>query len=124
MTGAGRGAVGIAPEGDAAACRWVAVRHAADLKFDKRKAQAEARQIEKDSVLRQLNRGDGTAAKEPTSQERFKAERTGRTETPRETLREAVRQAAPGGRLEIVAQETGEAADRTPEEAVAREVLA
>jgi 8-oxo-dGTP pyrophosphatase MutT (NUDIX family) len=29
----------------------------------------------------------------------------------------------PGGRLEIVAQETGEAADRTPEEAVAREVL-
>ncbi|WP_435132272.1 hypothetical protein [Actinacidiphila sp. bgisy144] len=69
-------------------------RHAADLKFDKRKTQAEARQIEKDFVLRQLNPGDGTVAKTPTSQERFKAERTGRTETPRETPREAVRQAA------------------------------
>jgi hypothetical protein len=106
-------AVGIAPEGDTAACRWVAVRHAedhihiaatlvrqdgrrADLKFDKRKAQAEARQIEKDYGLRQLNPGDGTAAKLPTSQERFKAERTGRAETPRETLREAVRQALAG----------------------------
>ncbi|WP_335970411.1 relaxase/mobilization nuclease domain-containing protein [Streptomyces sp. CA2R106] len=106
-------AVGIAPEGDTAACRWVAVRHAedhihiaatlvrqdgrrADLKFDKRKAQAEARQIEKDYGLRQLNPGDGTAAKNPTSQERFKAERTGRDETPRETLREAVRQALAG----------------------------
>lgn len=106
-------AVGIAPEGDTAACRWVAVRHAedhihiaatlvrqdgrrADLKFDKRKAQAEARQIEKDYGLRQLNPGDGTAAKNPTSQERFKAERTGRAETPRETLREAVRQALAG----------------------------
>ncbi|SDP41281.1 relaxase/mobilization nuclease domain-containing protein [Actinacidiphila guanduensis] len=106
-------AVGIAPEGDTAACRWVAVRHAddhihiaatlvrqdgrrADLKFDKRKAQAEARQIERDYGLRQLNPGDSTAAKAPTSQERFKAERTGRDETPRETLREAVRQALAG----------------------------
>ena len=40
--------------------------------------------------------GDGTAAKTPTSAERFKAERTGRPETPRETLREAVRQALAG----------------------------
>ncbi len=110
-------AVGIAPEGDTAACRWVAVRHAqdhihiaatlvrqdgrrADLKFDKRKAQAEARQIEKDYGLRQLNPGDGTAAKAPTSQERFKAERTGRAEAPRETLREAVRQALAGAATE------------------------
>jgi hypothetical protein len=106
-------AVGIAPRGDTTACRWVAVRHAEDhihiaatlvrqdgrhanLKFDKRKAQAEARLIEKDYGLRQLNPGDGTAAKAPTSQERFKAERTGRAETPRETLREAVRQALAG----------------------------
>ena len=110
-------AVGIAPEGDTTACRWVAVRHAedhihiaatlvrqdgrrADLKFDQRKAQAEARQIEKDYGLRQLNPGDGTAAKNPTSQERFKAERTGRPETPRETLREAVRQALAGAATE------------------------
>ncbi|MFF4820742.1 relaxase/mobilization nuclease domain-containing protein [Kitasatospora sp. NPDC001309] len=106
-------ATGIAPEGDTAACRWVAVRHADDhihiaatlvrqdgrlaaLSFDKRKAQAEARLIEKEYGLRQLNPGDGTAAKNPTSQEQWKAERTGRTETPRESLREAVRQAVAG----------------------------
>ncbi|WP_405985708.1 relaxase/mobilization nuclease domain-containing protein [Streptomyces sp. NBC_00872] len=110
-------AVGIAPEGDTTACRWVAVRHAQDhihiaatlvrqdgrragLEFDKRKAQAEARRIEKDYGLRQLNPGDGTAAKAPTSQERFKAERHGRAETPRETLREAVRQAVAGAATE------------------------
>ncbi|MFE2596000.1 relaxase/mobilization nuclease domain-containing protein [Streptomyces sp. NPDC059396] len=110
-------AAGIAGEGDATACRWVAVRHAEDhihiaatlvrqdgrragLAFDKRKVQAEARRIEKDYGLRQLNPGDGTAAKTPTSQERFKAERTGRTETPRETLREAVRQAVAGAATE------------------------
>ncbi|MFD8783777.1 relaxase/mobilization nuclease domain-containing protein [Kitasatospora sp. NPDC059599] len=106
-------ATGIAPEGDTAACRWVAVRHAADhihiaatlvrqdgrlaaLSFDKRKAQAEARLIEKEYGLRQLNPGDGTAAKNPTSQEHFKAQRAGRTETPRESLREAVRQSVAG----------------------------
>ncbi|MFF3069216.1 relaxase/mobilization nuclease domain-containing protein [Kitasatospora sp. NPDC057936] len=110
-------ATGIAPEGDTAACRWVAVRHADDhihiaatlvrqdgrlagLSFDKRKAQAEARLIEKEYGLRQLNPGDGTAAKNPTSQEQWKAERTGRTEPPRETLREAVRQAVAGAASE------------------------
>ncbi|MFJ8442825.1 relaxase/mobilization nuclease domain-containing protein [Kitasatospora griseola] len=110
-------ATGLAPEGDTAACRWVAVRHADDhihiaatlvrqdgrlagLSFDRRKAQAEARRIEKDYGLRQLTPGDGTAAKTPTSQERFKAERTGRTDTPRETLREAVRQAVAGAASE------------------------
>ncbi|MFE6868807.1 relaxase/mobilization nuclease domain-containing protein [Kitasatospora sp. NPDC057692] len=108
---------GIAPEGDGAACRWVAVRHAPDhihiaatlvrqdgrlanLSFDRRKAQAEARLIEKEYGLRQLTPGDGTAAKAPTSQERWKAERTGRTETPRESLREAVRQAVAGAATE------------------------
>ncbi|MEE1825341.1 mobilization protein [Streptomyces sp. BE20] len=106
-------ATGIAPTGDTTACRWVAVRHAQDhihiaatlvrqdgrlagLSFDKRKAQAEARRIEEDYGLRRLTPGDGTAAKTPTSQERSKAERTGRTETPRETLCEAVRQAVAG----------------------------
>ncbi|MFC9329051.1 relaxase/mobilization nuclease domain-containing protein [Kitasatospora sp. NPDC057015] len=110
-------ATGIAPEGDTTACRWVAVRHADDhihiaatlvrqdgrlagLSFDRRKAQAEARLIEKEYGLRQLTPGDGTAAKTPTSQERFKAERTGRTETPRETLREAVRRAVAGAASE------------------------
>lgn len=110
-------ATGIAPDGDTTACRWVAVRHADDhihiaatlvrqdgrlagLSFDRRKAQAEARLIEKDYGLRQLTPGDSTAAKSPTSQERWKAERTGRTETPRETLREAVRQAVAGAATE------------------------
>ncbi|WP_030461719.1 mobilization protein [Kitasatospora sp. NRRL B-11411] len=110
-------ATGIAPDGDTTACRWVAVRHAEDhihiaatlvrqdgrlasRSFDRRKAQAEARRIEQDYGLRQLTPGDGTAAKNPTSQERWKAERTGRTETPRETLREAVRQAVAGAATE------------------------
>ncbi|MGW4812504.1 relaxase/mobilization nuclease domain-containing protein [Kitasatospora cineracea] len=110
-------ATGIAPHGDTTACRWVAVRHADDhihiaatlvrqdgrlagLSFDRRKAQAEARRIEKDYGLRQLTPGDGTAAKNPTTQERWKAERTGRTETPREALREAVRQAVAGAATE------------------------
>ncbi|MET8626600.1 mobilization protein [Kitasatospora sp. NPDC004669] len=110
-------ATGIAPEGDTAACRWVAVCHAddhihiaatlvrqdgrlANLSFDRRKAQAEARAIEKEYGLRQLNPGDGSAAKTPTSQEHFKAQRTGRTETPREALREAVRQAVAGAATE------------------------
>ncbi|GAA2773812.1 mobilization protein [Kitasatospora cinereorecta] len=110
-------ATGIAPEGDTTACRWAAVRHADDhihiaatlvrqdgrlagLSFDRRKAQAEARLIETEYGLRRLTPGDGTAAKNPSSQERFKAERTGRTATPRETLREAVRQAVAGAASE------------------------
>lgn len=110
-------ATGLAPEGDPDGCRWVAVRHADDhihilatmvrgdlrrprMNYDKKKAQAECRLIEKEMGLRQLKPGDGTAAKNPTSQERFKAERTGRIETPRETLREAVRQAVTGAATE------------------------
>ncbi|MEV5162556.1 mobilization protein [Streptomyces sp. NPDC053728] len=106
-------ATGIAPDGDPDGCRWIAVRHAEDhihivatlvrgdlrnprLNYDFNKAQATCRLIEKEMGLRRLNAGDGTAAKNPTSAEKFKAERTGRTETSRETLREAVRQAAAG----------------------------
>jgi hypothetical protein len=106
-------AVNLTPEGDPDGCRWVAVRHAEDhihivatmirgdlrrprMNYDYRKAQAECRRIEGEMGLRQLTPGDGTAAKTPTSAERFKAERTGRPETPRETLREAVRQAVAG----------------------------
>ncbi|MYS01017.1 MULTISPECIES: relaxase/mobilization nuclease domain-containing protein, partial [unclassified Streptomyces] len=106
-------ATGIAPEGDPDGCRWIAVRHADDhihivatlvrgdlrnprLNYDFNKAQAECRRIEKEMGLRRLNAGDGTAAKNPTSAEKFKAERTGRPETSRETLREAVRQALAG----------------------------
>ncbi|MFH9734385.1 relaxase/mobilization nuclease domain-containing protein [Streptomyces sp. NPDC017260] len=106
-------ATGIAPDGDPDGCRWIAVRHAEDhihivatlvrgdlrnprLNYDFNKAQAECRRIEKEMGLRRLNAGDGTAAKNPTSAEKLKAERTGRPETSRETLREAVRQALAG----------------------------
>ncbi len=106
-------ATGIAEEGDAQACRWIAVRHADDhihivatLKRedgrsprrhdDYNRAQSECRQIEKDFGLRQLNPGDRTAAKRPTSAERAKAERAGRTATAREILRDHVRQAMAG----------------------------
>ncbi|MFE9042517.1 relaxase/mobilization nuclease domain-containing protein [Streptomyces sp. NPDC007818] len=110
-------ATGIAPDGDPDGCRWIAVRHAEDhihivatlvrgdlrnprLNYDFNKAQAECRRIEKEMGLRRLNAGDGTAAKNPTSAEKFKAERTGRPETSRETLREAVRQALAGAATE------------------------
>ncbi|MEU8687701.1 relaxase/mobilization nuclease domain-containing protein [Streptomyces sp. NPDC048665] len=106
-------ATGIAEEGDAKACRWVAVRHADDhihivatLKRedgrsprrheDGIRAQVECRRIEKEWGLQILNEGDRTAAQRPTSAERAKAERTGRGEPPRETLREHVRQALAG----------------------------
>ncbi|MFB7300990.1 relaxase/mobilization nuclease domain-containing protein [Streptomyces rubiginosohelvolus] len=106
-------ATGIAPAGDPDGCRWIAVRHAEDhihivatlvrgdlrnprLNYDFNKAQAECRRIEKEMGLRRLIPGDGTAAKNPTSAEKFKAERTGRPETPRETLRETVRRALAG----------------------------
>lgn len=110
-------AVNLAPEGDPDGCRWVAVRHADDhihilatmvrgdlrrprMNYDFKKAQAECRRIEKEMGLRRLKPGDGTGAKTPTSAERFKAERTGRTEASRETLREAVRQALAGAASE------------------------
>ncbi|MFC8015226.1 relaxase/mobilization nuclease domain-containing protein [Streptomyces cinereoruber] len=106
-------AVNLAPKGDPDGCRWVAVRHAEDhihilatmvrgdlrrprMNYDFKKAQAECRSIEKEMGLRRLKPGDGTGTKTPTSAERFKAERTGRPEAPRETLREAVRQALAG----------------------------
>ncbi|MEU9371673.1 relaxase/mobilization nuclease domain-containing protein [Streptomyces avermitilis] len=106
-------ATGIAPEGDDAACRWAAVRHADDhihiiatvvredgrqarIRQDGARSQAEARKIEVDYGLRRLNAGDCTAAKRPTSAEHHKAERKGKERTPREELREAVRRAAAG----------------------------
>ncbi|MYW03346.1 mobilization protein [Streptomyces sp. SID3343] len=106
-------ATGIDPDGDDAGCRWVAVRHAddhihiianlvredgrrPDSDFEGKRAQAEARRIEKDLGLRELAAGDGTAAKRPTSPERHKAKRRGLESTPRELLREAVRRSLAG----------------------------
>ncbi|MGW4200960.1 relaxase/mobilization nuclease domain-containing protein [Streptomyces sp. NPDC004726] len=110
-------ATGIAPDADTAGCRWAAVRHADDhihiiatvvredgrrarLRQDGKRAQAEARRIEADYGLRQLNAGDGTAAQRPTSAERHKATREKRERTPREELRETVRRAVAGAKGE------------------------
>ncbi|MER7701580.1 mobilization protein [Kitasatospora sp. NPDC097605] len=110
-------ATGIAEDGDPDGCRWVAVRHAddhihiaativrgdlrkADIEFDFRRAQAECRKIEKEWGLRELNSGDGTAAKEPTNREKHKAARLGEVDTSRQRLRDAVRQALAGARDE------------------------
>ncbi len=110
-------AAGIAPEGDAKASRWVAVRHAPDhihiaatlvredgrtarRNFDKRAVQAEARAIEKDLGLRELHPGDGTAAKRATSAERRKAERRGLERPARDQLRDDVRRALAGASTE------------------------
>ncbi|MEV5920483.1 relaxase/mobilization nuclease domain-containing protein [Streptomyces pseudogriseolus] len=106
-------ATGIAPDGDDAACRWAAVRHADDhihiiativredgrqarLRQDGKRSQAEARKIENDYGLRRLHAGDGTAAQRPTSAERHKAQREDRKRTAREELRETVRRAVAG----------------------------
>ncbi|MFG3117867.1 relaxase/mobilization nuclease domain-containing protein [Streptomyces sp. NPDC048197] len=106
-------ATGIAPEGDEAACRWAAVRHADDhihiiatlvrddgrrprRHNEARRAQTECRSIEADYGLRRVTPGDGTAAKHPSSAERHKAERLGQEAASRELLREHVRRALAG----------------------------
>ncbi|MDV5146764.1 relaxase/mobilization nuclease domain-containing protein [Streptomyces sp. SBC-4] len=103
-------ATGIAPAGDPDACRWVAVRHADDhihivatkVRGDLRpprnwnnylRADKELVAIEKEYGLRQVPRGDRTAAKRPTRAEQEKAQRTGNTRTAREHLRTVVRTA-------------------------------
>ncbi|MEV5430588.1 relaxase/mobilization nuclease domain-containing protein [Streptomyces sp. NPDC052701] len=103
-------ATGIAPAGDPDACRWVAVRHADDhvhivatkVRGDLRPprnwndflhADKELVAVEKEYGLRQIPRGDRTAAKRPTRAEQEKARRTGRSITARERLRTSVRTA-------------------------------
>ncbi|MEH0468547.1 relaxase/mobilization nuclease domain-containing protein [Streptomyces sp. B21-097] len=110
-------AAGIDDPEAGAGCRWAAVRHAddhihivatlvredgykPDLDNDANRVQAEARALEAELGLRRLNKGDGTAAKRPTSAERHKAQRQGRERTAREELRETVRRAVTGARNE------------------------
>ncbi|QID40251.1 mobilization protein [Streptomyces albus] len=98
-------ATGIAPEEDAKACRWIAVRHAEDhihilattVRADGRRprtnrdgsrAQKECRQIEQEFGLRRLKSGDRTAPRTPTSAEQAKAQRRGHSATSREWLRD------------------------------------
>ncbi|MFF9979546.1 relaxase/mobilization nuclease domain-containing protein [Streptomyces erythrochromogenes] len=103
-------ATGIAPAGDPDACRWVAVRHADDHIHivatkvrgdltparhwnDRPRADKELVAIEEEYGLRQVPRGDRTAARRPTRAEQEKARRTGRTVTPAERLRTTIRTA-------------------------------
>ncbi|MFF7076022.1 relaxase/mobilization nuclease domain-containing protein [Streptomyces lavendulae] len=103
-------ATGIAPAGDPDASRWVAVRHADDHIHivatkvrgdltparhwnDRPRADKELVAIEKEYGLRQVPRGDRTAARRPTRAEQEKARRTGRTVTAAERLRTTVRTA-------------------------------
>jgi len=98
-------ATGIAPDGDDAACRWIAVRHAEDHihimattvredgrrprnNRDGQRAQAECRKIEEELGLRRLKSGDFTPAPMPTSAEQAKAQRAGNSVTAREWLRD------------------------------------
>ncbi|MFJ3931580.1 relaxase/mobilization nuclease domain-containing protein [Streptomyces sp. NPDC090029] len=106
-------AAGIDDPETGAGCRWAAVRHAddhihivatlvredgykPDLDNDAARVQAQARALEVELGLRRLSKGDGTAAKRPTSAERHKAARQGRERTAREELRETVRRAVAG----------------------------
>jgi hypothetical protein len=110
-------AAGIDDPEQGAGCRWAAVRHAddhihivatlvredgykPDLRHDAARVQAQARALELELGLRRLNKGDGTAAKRPTSAERHKAQRQGRERTAREELRETVRRAVAGAQGE------------------------
>ncbi|KDQ68541.1 mobilization protein [Streptomyces sp. NTK 937] len=105
-------AAGIAPEGDDLACRWIAVRHADDhvhilaitVREDGRRPKLHdsgirvgdiCRQIEKDYGLRQLKKGDRTAARRPTQAEIHKANRLGWEQTSREWLQDRIRAAIP-----------------------------
>ncbi|WP_242552745.1 relaxase/mobilization nuclease domain-containing protein, partial [Streptomyces beijiangensis] len=115
-------AAGIAPPGDDLACRWIAVRHADDhihilattvredgcrpkLHDSGVRVGDACRQIEKDYGLRQLKKGDRTAARRPTQAEMHKAERLGWEQTSREWLEGRIRAAIPhaGGPEELLA---------------------
>ena len=104
-------ASGIAPHSDDQGCRWVAVRHAddhihivatraredgrqPDTSWSKLRMQEAARRFEVEFGLRRLTHGDGTARRWSKTGETEKAERRGLSETPRETLQRAVREAA------------------------------
>ncbi|WP_316528098.1 mobilization protein [Kitasatospora brasiliensis] len=104
-------AAGLAAHGDDQGCRWVAIRHAADhihivatrarqggglpnLHRDIPKMHAAARRFEARWELRCLDSGDRTANRWPQAGEAEKAARRQLPRTARETLQQAVREAA------------------------------
>ncbi|RKE20030.1 relaxase/mobilization nuclease domain-containing protein [Streptomyces sp. TLI_171] len=105
-------AAGIAPDGDPHGCRWIAVRHADDhihilattvredgrrpkLHGSAKRAQAEARKIEQELGLHQVQPGDRTGERRPTQAEMHKADRLGWQQTSREWLQDRIRDAVP-----------------------------
>ncbi|GAA3837270.1 relaxase/mobilization nuclease domain-containing protein [Streptomyces chiangmaiensis] len=126
-------AAGIAPAGDDLACRWIAVRHADDhihilattVREDGRRPKLHdsglrvgdaCRQVEKDYGLRQLKKGDGTAARRPTQAEMHKAARLGWEQTSREWLQDRIRAAIPhaGSAEELLAYLEGDGIEVKP----------
>jgi hypothetical protein len=113
-------ASGIAPEGDPDGCRWVVVRHAEDhvhivattvradltqarLHRDWHRVMNELTSIEKDFGLRQVDRtpsGSRTTPRQATRAELHKAQRLGKPEPSRHTLRTAVRESLAGAATE------------------------
>lgn len=104
-------AAGIAPHTDDQSCRWVAVRHAddhihivatrareddrqPDTSWSKLRMQEAARGFEVEFGLRRLTHADGTASRWRKPGEAEKAARRGLSESARETLQRAVREAA------------------------------
>ncbi|MEV7646146.1 mobilization protein [Streptomyces rubiginosohelvolus] len=104
-------AAGIAPHGDAQACRWVAVRHVDDhihlvatlarqdgrhprIRGDIPRMHTAARAFETAWGLTPMSLLDRTARRAPVTGEREKAARRGLTESARESLQRTVREAA------------------------------
>lgn len=104
-------AAGIAPHGDAQACRWVAVRHADDhihlvatlarqdgrhprIRGDIPHMHTAARAFETAWNLTPMSPLDQTARRAPVTGEREKAARRGLPEAARESLQRTVREAA------------------------------
>ncbi|MEU8102062.1 mobilization protein [Streptomyces rubiginosohelvolus] len=104
-------AAGIAPHGDAQACRWVAVRHADDhihlvatlarqdgrhprIRGDIPNMHTAARAFETAWDLTPMSPLDRTARRAPVTGEREKATRRGLTESARESLQRTVREVA------------------------------
>ncbi|MFE3665517.1 hypothetical protein ACFXOR_21520 [Streptomyces sp. NPDC059164] len=104
-------AAGIAPHGDAQACRWVAVRHADDhihlvatlarqdgrhprIRGDIPRMHTAARAFETAWNLTPMSPLDQTARRAPVTGEKEKAARRGLTESARESLQRTVREAA------------------------------